>query len=190
MESIIGLNKKQYELVVAENYLCVPAVLETLLKSEGHRDIDKYRIANYLGVVLPPSVHYPQVINCTFSAASNLQGIKICRDTLNCFFSAFDLPLHEEYLNVRMIGHDLFSEYIFDILSSGKHIICGYEYFSLHGLSGKYVGHVSMIVNLNLRSERIALLNPGPKEPGFEIVSSYMLYRAISIAKDGLWVIS
>lgn len=190
MDFVTGLNDKKYKNIIAENYLCVPAVLETILKSDNVLEIDKYMIANYFGVILPSDVVYPQVKNYSHSDNPKQQGIILKYDSINDFFRDNKIPLHEQYTKINLIDRDFFSDYIFDVLTSRKHIICGYEYHSLYGSTGDYAGHVSIIVNVDVNKDVVYLLDPGPRTPGLKMISAYNLYHAILEAKDGLWVIS
>ena len=190
MDLVTGLNNKSYKNIIAENYLCVPAVLETVLKSEDILDIDKYTIANYFGVVLPQGIVYPQVKNCSHSDVPKQQGIILKNDSINKFFKDKKIPLHEQYTKLNLIDKDFFTDFIFDTLFSEKHIICGYEYHTLYGSTGDYAGHVSIIVNVDVNNDIVYLLDPGPKNSGLKTVSAYNLYHAIFEAKDGIWIIS
>lgn len=190
MMEFFGLNQKKYTLVIAELYLCVPAALESIIKSEGYQEYDMYRIANTLGVMLPPLIRYPQVYRYKYTTDPSLYGTVIRKDTINHLFFEYNLPLCEQYTRITTIGRDLFSSYLFDVLSSGKHIICGYEYHTLHESLECCARHVSIITDVDPISEYITLLDPGPNNAGSVFVSSNVLYRAISNAKDGLWVIS
>lgn len=190
MDFVSGLNNKSYKNIIAENYLCVPAVLETILKSEDVLEIDKYMIANYFGVVLPPEVVYPQVLNYSHSEDSKEQGIILKHDSINNFFKDNKIPMNELYVRINFIDRDFFADYIYDQLISGKHIVCGYEYHTLYKNIGKYSGHVSVITDVDVKKDVLYLLDPGPKNPGLKTFLAQDLYCAISKAKDGLWIIS
>ena len=190
MDLIIGKNKKKYINTIAENYLCVPAVLETILESENIHSLNMYSIADYFGVVLPCNITYPMINNVSHSSKSKELGITLKYDSINTFFADFNIPLCEQYIGINMIHRDFFVDYVSDILSSGKHIICGFEYHSLYNTIGEYTGHVSIIVDADVSKETINILDPGPKEPGQKTILAESLYRAVSFAKDGLWVIS
>ena len=190
MDIIIGLNKKEYSNIVAENYLCVPAVLETILKADGFLEIDMYEIANYFGVVLPNDISYSKLTNYSHSDNTKKQGIILNNDSINSFFINYKISLREKYVRINTIDKDFFSDFVNDVLASGKHIICGFEYHNLYGSVGDYSGHVSIIINVDLNKECMFLLDPGPKKPGVKKVSAHSLYSAISAAKDGLWIIS
>lgn len=190
MYCVLGLNNKKYENLVADNYLCVPTVLEIILKSENVPNFDKYMIANYFGVVLPQQVVYSQISNYSHSEDSIHQGITLKRDSINNFFKKNNIPLKEHFVWIKYIDRDFFSDFIYENLISGKHIICGYEYNTLYKKTGKYAGHVSIITTADPNKDVLCLLDPGPNSPGLKTISAQDLYYAILRAKDGLWVIS
>ncbi|MDE5757775.1 MAG: hypothetical protein K2H85_04095 [Allobaculum sp.] len=180
MDFIVGLNRKNYKNIIAENYLCVPAVLETILRSDDILGIDKYMIANYFGIVLPPEIVYSQVKNCSHSDDTKQQGVILKYDSINNFFKDNKIPLHEQYAKINLIHKDFFTDYIFDILTSRKHIICGYEFHTLYGSTGDYAGHVSIIINVGVNKDDVYLLDPEPKNPGLKMISALNLDHAIS----------
>lgn len=190
MDNIIGLNKKQYYNTIAENYLCVPSVMETIFKSEGIYSIDKYLIANFFGIILPSGLEYPQITNFSHSDNSKEQGIILKMNSINDMFNHFSISLKEHYVPIRQIDVDFFSDYVFEVLTSNKHIVCGFEYNALYSKKGDYTGHVSIIVNVDINENKIYLLDPGPKNHGVKKVDMYDLYKAIHLANDGLWIIS
>ena len=193
MKEIIGLNGKKYDNTIAENYFCVPAVLETVIKSEGYHNIDKYSIAEYFGVTLP-SHHGSLIKNINYSDKAEELGIVLKTDSINKFFNSFNIALIENYVKYSIVDRDFFVDFIRDVLLSGKHIICGFEYYSLYDKTNSttkdYAGHVSIVFNVDLEKNTIFLLDPGPRLPGVHAVLSDDLYYSISKANDGLWVIS
>lgn len=183
-------NGKIYNNVIAENYLCVPAVLETILNSEGNFQINKYIIADYLGVILPKSINYPQIHNVSYATDTKDFGVKLKQNSINELFKHFEIPLEEKYASILQIDRDFFTDYIIGILEEKCHIVCGFEYNSLyHKERREYVGHVSIIVDADSINETVVLLDPGPLGEGFKKVDSYELYKSINCAHDGLWVI-
>lgn len=190
MNSIVGLNKKIYINTLAENYLCVPAVLETIIKSESINGINKYDLANFLGVVLPSGLKYPQITNFSYDESTQNLGVKLTYNSINNLFDFYGIPLVEHYVKINIIDKDFFVDYLNDVLLSGKHIVCGFEYHSLYKQIGDYSGHVSIIFNVDENSETVYLLDPGPRGAGIKAVKTYDLYQAISKAQDGLWIMS
>ena len=190
MNGIVGLNKKIYINTVAENYLCVPAVLETVIKSEGIKEIGKYDLANFFGVVLPNGLEYPQITNFSHSGSAQSLGVNLKYNSINALFEFYNIPLVEEYVKINFIDRDFFADYLYDVLIAGKHVVCGFEYHSLYKLTGEYSGHVSIVFDADKTSDTVHLIDPGPRDAGIKTVKTYDLYQAISKAKDGLWIIS
>lgn len=189
MTNVTGKNGKLYINTIAENYLCVPAVMETIIRADNYTSINKYDIANYLGIVLPNGISYPQINNFTISNDSKELGVKLKQNTINDLFTHFGIALHENYESISLFDRDFFADSLADLLSKGMHIVCGFDYNFLYNLGDEYVGHVSIVLDSNPANDEVFLLDPGPKGHGIKRVNALSLYSAINKAKDGLWLI-
>lgn len=189
MKKIYSINNKTYVCKKSENYLCVPSVLEYIIHSEGYSTINKYDIANYFGVGFPKEEICDEVYNYRISTDSYEFGVVLERDSINNMFSFFRIPLMETYVKLLSVERDFVLDFLNDTLREGKHIICGYDYNAIYKIDDKYIGHVSLIYNVNIEKECISLIDPGPVGFGVKHINIDVLYNAIYSAKDGFWVI-
>ena len=90
------INRHNYRMCVAQDFLCVPAVLQTiLLYSDIHlKDED---IVGYFSVFIPES---NEDIKGIKTNNPNEYGVKLKTNSLNDFFKYFNIPLHEDYLSI------------------------------------------------------------------------------------------
>lgn len=173
------MKKYLEQLVVSEPNWCVPATLEMVLKHHGIDTFSQHEIAKQLDIV---------------SASDEVEhkrwGAQIKENTLNDFFVANMIPLHEEFIPIWHFMDDYFmAEKIQELLKSNISIVCGYNYTWLYGNKEDTFQHVSIIVNVLLQNDQICLLDPGPKNAGYKTVKSEDLFYAIRAARDGLWCI-
>jgi len=177
-----------YELIVAESYLCIPATLKTILKSEGFiSTISQYEIADYFGINVPLDYKTKDLININRTSNSNEWGIKLNKESINSFFKFYNIPLHERYIPINTLLDWEFSDTIINAINEKKHIVCGYSNNLLFNDKEGKIGHVSLITGIS--DNEIEILNPGPDNSGFQRVDLYQLYNSIRLKKDGLWLI-
>ena len=189
MLRINGQNNKVYKCDSSENYLCVPTVLECIIKSEGFSTISRYDIANFFGVSLPEGVVYSEV-TCYQTVDDNEKlGVTIKNDSVNQLFSFFRIPLRESFVSLQCLERDFFPDYIYKVLLDGKHIICGYDYNTLYKINSEYIGHVSVVYSISDDLRHVCIIDPGPKGFGIKQIDLDSLYHAIYRARDGLWII-
>ena len=166
--------------VVAKPNYCVPAVLEMVLMHYGIQGITQDNIAAQLTIV--PENKGVEHINW---------GAHINDNTINLFFQKNGIELIEKYIPINQIMDSyFFEEKVRDLLHQKISIICGYNYTWLFGNREDSFRHVSIIVDTCSESEKILILDPGPKDSGYKYVSTEDLYYSIKAGKDGLWCIS
>ncbi|GHU35787.1 hypothetical protein FACS1894172_18020 [Spirochaetia bacterium] len=180
------INRDTYILYIADNFLCVPAVLKTILAyyNINIRDID---ITRSFDIFIPESCDNIAGIK---SNNPNDYGAKLYNNTINKFFKVFNIPLKEEYISIFSYEDwEYFDESVANLLNTESNIICGFSYGTLYDEPENIeIGHVSIITNKN--GNKIQILDPGPRNPGIKYVDSYNLYVSIKRKKDGLWLIS
>lgn len=166
--------------VVAKQNYCVPAVLQMVLEHYNIQGFDQDRIATNLSIV-----------NDDDDIEHVKWGTQIEKDTINNFFLSNQINLQENFISINQFMDDYFmSNKIKDLLQNNMSIICGYNYTWLFGDREDTYRHVSIIVDIDMKAEKILLLDPGPENAGYKYVFAEKLFYAIRAGKDGLWCIS
>ncbi len=174
------MKKYLEQVVTAEPNWCVPAVLEMILKHHGIFTFSQLDIAGQLNI-LP----------ATDEVEHSKWGAQIRENTLNDFFEANVIPLHERFIPISHLLDDyLMIEKIKELLDDNVSIVCGYNYTFLYGNQEDTFQHVSIITEVLSQGSEVCLIDPGPKDAGYKTVKAEDLFYAIKAAKDGLWCIS
>lgn len=167
------------EIVIAKPNWCVPAVLEMLLIHCGIKTLSQTEIAEQLDIVPAEG-----------KIDHKKWGAQIKNNTINDFFKANSIKLHEDFLSINYFQDEsILEEEIRKMLKNNISIICGFNYTWLYGNKEDTFQHVSIVVDIP-RENELLLLDPGPRDAGYKIVKSHDLFYAIKVAKDGLWCIS
>jgi len=112
------MKKYVEQIVISEPNWCVPAVLEMVLKHFGIDTFSQHEIAKQLDIV-----------PATDEVEHKKWGAQIKEDTLNDFFNANRIPLHEEFIPIGHFMDDYFMvEKIQELLKRNISVICGYNY--------------------------------------------------------------
>lgn len=166
--------------IVAKQNYCVPAVLQMVLEHHNVYGYNQDKIASQLCII-------PDSDDVDHSE----WGARIKNDTINNFFSCNNINLKEQYVPINQFMDNYFMcEKIKELISKNITIICGYNYTWLFGNQEDTYRHVSIIVDVDLDTDKILLLDPGPKDAGYKYVASDKLFYAIKAGKDGLWCIT
>lgn len=183
-------NGFQYELVVAHKFLCVPAVLSMIVATTDILNLNQDKIAEYFGVNVPVGSDDGLINNVKQINDENSWGVVISNNEVNGFFEHFGIPLEEHFIHVNTIAEYYFEDLIKNLLEDKKHIICGYDYYSLNlqNANSMRIGHVSIIKAI--KNGNIVIIDPGPKDPGEKIIKPEDLFFAIKRKSNGLWIIS
>ena len=177
-----GDNMEKYieETVISKPNYCVPATLEMVLKHHGVFSLTQDDIASQLQII--PNEEYVDPV---------MWGAQIRKDTINDFFFFFFIALHETYIPINhIIDEYMLAEKVISLLNENITIICGYNYSYLYGNHESTYRHVSIIVGISTDYSNVTLLDPGPKNAGYNTVRIDSLFDAIKAGKDGLWCIS
>ena len=168
------------QIVISQTNWCVPATLEMVLKHHGIDLLSQEDIAKQLDIVA-----------VTDGVPQQKWGAQIKENTLNDFFYANKIQLHEKYIPINHFIDEFFMiEELQKLLDCGVTVICGYNYTSLYGKGEDSFQHVSIITGIEEGGRRVQLLDPGPRSAGYRVVKAETLFYAIKDAKDGLWCIS
>jgi hypothetical protein len=176
-------------LVKAEPNLCVPAVLETVLKFYGIDCFDQHDLASFFTVHVPS--HTKQVEkNIVIDDNPRNWGIIIENNGINRLFRRLHIPLKEKYFSIsKIIDEVSFEETLNSILDNGNIAICGYNHSALYGRNDGEFRHVSIIASLDKDSEEVIIADPGPEGYGMQRVKIENLFFSTRRAGDGIWEI-
>jgi len=182
---------KNYTNTLARSNFCAPAVLCTILNYEGYK-VTQETIAEMFGLTVPLNTAevFKDIQNVNFSNEDINWGVKIEKNSINDLFFKLDAKLHETFIPINTVTGENLSDVVSLHLFAGEHIVCGFNYSSLYSLAPANYRHASIICNVNVKEDRIFLLDPGPKDAGIKSVLAYDLYLAIMKCTDGLWCIS
>lgn len=173
--------------IISQPFLCVAAILETVLRNYGIASLSQVEIAEFFGVNVP--LHYEgEVKNILKTDDINLYGIRVQKNGINTFFDHYKLPLTENYISVFTFNDWQFEDIVKDNLKNNSHIVCGFDYGRLYDTIDIGLGHVSLITAAS--ENKITLLDPGPRGAGSKQVDIDDLFLAIKAKKDGLWIMS
>lgn len=177
------------ENVIAENYLCFPALLEMIIGDALKININQYEIAEHFGIIVPYG--YKKIINNQKESSSPFDfGIKIDLNQIQKFFSLNNVLLNVEYYDINRIQDVYFSNFLKKHLKQKKYIICTYSYGFLNSKEyANELGHASLITDVN-ENDNITIYDPGPDNYGYKIVNEWLLYDAIRYKHGGIFIFS
>lgn len=171
--------------VVGEDYLCMYAVIEIILKDIGINKYDQYKLANYFGVTLPENYNIKGVENIKIGKSSLEFGSHINNKQLNRFFDEENISLTSNYLSSNPYGEYPNATYI----KKQRYIIFQYSYGSLYNESQNYsVGHSSLLID-NVKQGMIKIYDPGPRDFGEKSISEARMLDAIYDNRGGIFII-
>lgn len=181
--------EKQYKVFIeAQPYLCLGAVLETVLINREIYSLNQKDIGEYF------SVHSPQnsdneIKNIVFSNNIKDYGIKLGKEGLNPIFNKYNINLKETFISIMSMDLMDFENKIHFELENNSDIIFGYNFgYLFNEPHNQEVGHVSLITSFT--NNMIQIFNPGPRKYGLIEFRSINLYDAIRNRVDGLWIIT
>lgn len=175
--------------IVAENYLCFPALLSMVIDDAIGIRISQFEIAEYLGIVVPQG--YKEIINNQIESVSSLEfGTQINTEIVQNFLDKNNINLKIHYFKINEIRDMFFSDFIRRHLNNKEYLICSYSYGLLFENSCFYeLGHVSLITEVDVNG-RILIYDPGPKDYGSKYVDDLHLYDAIQYRHGGVYTFS
>lgn len=174
------MKKYLEETVISKPNFCVPATLEMVLKHHNIMYLTQDDIAAQL-----------QIVPAEDDVAPEMWGAQIEKNTINDFFISNGIALREKYIPISHFMDEFFlADEIAELLHKKVSIICGYNYSWLYGDHKDTYRHVSIIVGISLDNRNVELLDPGPKNAGYNTVRIDTLFDAIKAGHDGLWCIS
>lgn len=176
-----------YDLIVANEYLCVAACLEMILKAESII-MPQSEIGEYFGINVSSDYSGP-IRNVKYTDDLNRLGIVLKEESINEFFSQFQIPLKEDYVSIKTLQDWMFEDLLAEKLALGSHVVCGFSYGTLYkDEAKKRIGHVGLVEAIGRNS--VVMLDPGPLNAGEKQVEIGDLFSAIHQKNDGVWVIS
>lgn len=176
----------KYKLDVAENYLCVAAVLQCILQLYDI-ELSQKEIASYFTLFIPENNSDLKELG-KLTKDSNKFGIVLKDSDINRFFSSLKIKLYEKYYKINLFEDWELEDFLVNHLQKNAHLICGFSYGELYNDTKNInIGHVALITGVS--NNKIHIIDPGPKKHGEKIVELSLLFRAIHKKKDGIWVI-
>lgn len=170
--------------IIGEDYLCLFAVLEMVLKDIGVQDYSQYDLANYFGVTVPEEYLISGVHNLKYSNMEKDYGTHVTEKDLNAFFNEKGIPLMVEWLSANPFGEYPDAVYI----PNDRYVIFLFSYGSLYQEPQNYtVGHASLLLE-NESHGMIKIYDPGPRNHGEKDVSINNLYDAVYDGRGGILI--
>ena len=171
--------------IVAENYLCLFALVEMILKDIGKSDFDQYELAEYFGITVPLDYVSDRINHVVHSCVEREWGTNISEKQLNEFFDINNIPLKAKFLTAN--PYNAYDEV--ESVSEKQYIIYLYSYGSLNHEPVNYdVGHASLLIGF-LNNDKVRIYDPGPRNAGIKEVSVNSLYDAIYDNRGGIVII-
>ena len=175
-----------YRPIRAKPYLCLPAVLATVIEAESRQRVSQEEVAERLGGNTPPNAN-PPVSNASTTENRKRWGTVLESGTVDKLFVDLGIALREEYVGIAALQDWQFEELLEERLRAGAHVACGYSHHALTGKGHPDVGHASIILSL-LPGRCVVLLNPGPEDFGMREADPMALYAAIRFRHAGVWI--
>jgi hypothetical protein len=170
----------------SENYLCVATLLELILKNYGY-NTDRYEIANYYGVNIPPDAKISNVQHYYHTEDKNKLGIIMNSNSINDLFDHLSIKLTEKYISINTLLEESFVSTVQKMIEK-SYVICGYDYgYVFDEPRNICLGHVSIITEIT--DDSVMIFDPGPRNFGIKKLDTYRLFCGIKNRKDGLWCI-
>ena len=172
--------------VVADNYLCVLALLEMIIKEKGI-PISQYDLAEITGVVVPDGYSL-SIKNIRYSANQNDYGVCISPQILYQLFSQLGLILDVSYIDALRINELELDIILKQFISQGKYVMLAFSYGVLYNkMSYRTLGHVALLEQV-INDDLIQIYDPGPDSPGIKNVRLSTMYDAMRY-KGGLYIV-
>lgn len=175
--------------VIAENYLCFPALLEMIINDAFDMNISQFEIAEHFGIVVPCG--YKKIINNQSESPTPLDfGTHIDVEKIQGFFEKNKIELKIDYYEINRVGDICFANFIREHLKHREYLMCSYSYGMLYGKEhANELGHVSLITEVNVNDE-VLIYDPGPDDYGKKLVNELHLYDAIQYRHGGIYTFS
>lgn len=176
---------RKYDLIKAQPYLCVCAVLQSVLSRHGYT-IDQLDIARQLGVTIPVAAIDSTTLryqNLSFSDRDDELGTHLGKDTLNNFFSRNAIDLKETFITKWEIGEFNF-ESILSSIDESFDALMFFNYGVLYNEpENRNIGHCGIFVSVE--GNNFVYGDPGPRRFGLNTVHIDDIYDAIKSGHDG-----
>lgn len=163
--------------IVSYNYLCFEALIEMIvsdIKPELH--FSQTDFAELFGVTIPIG-EQTTIKNVKYSENIKEWGTNICVNDINDFFEKKSIPLRLSFIRSNYLNEMTFEDMI-KSKSSNAYIVFAFCYGILYDEPlNKDIGHVSLLEEVDEKSDMIKICDPGPRNPGSKKVKiDDMLY--------------
>lgn len=163
--------------IIAKKYLCFDALLEMIVADTSLPFcFSQDYFAELFGITIPAG-EQTTIKNVKYSENIKEWGTNICVNDINDFFEKKSIPLHLSFIRSNYLNEMTFEDMI-KSKSSNAYIVFAFCYGILYDESlNKDIGHVSLLEEVDEKSDMIKTYDPGPRNPGSKKVKiDDMLY--------------
>ena len=163
--------------VIADNYLCLFALLEMILK-QNNVNISQYELAEKAGITVPDG-YKTEIKNVKYSSIQNDYGVAISTSLLQEIFDDVSVDIHVSYLDGLHTDEVGLTSVLRKRLAEGQYVILTFSYGVLYNKE-QYadLGHASLLKKV-LDEDWIQIYDPGPDSPGIKDVRISDMYEAM-----------
>lgn len=179
--------KENASFVTASKYLCLPAVIETLLRLREYQIISQFEIANEIGIVLPDHCRPIELHNYSHSSSSMLWGLKPDPLTITNLLAKKSIPLICTYHHYSEFEDWSFEEAIQKAAAQEEDVIFCFDYRLLsRDLPGR-LGHAALLLDYKGTGFRgfFSIFDPGPEKSGIKQVSAEDMFLNLKSINGG-----
>lgn len=173
--------------IIAQKRLCLAALLETILLKYNIENFNQIRIAEKLGITLPPNDSLlKEIKSANISENPYNWGMNFTEEHLRNYFSKEGIKLEFSYGFSKTFEDWSFETFIQDKLT-GSNIICTVDYNTLFNTQNNSLfGHAVLLIKMV--GSKVLIFDPGPEDSGEKNVDIYDLFVASKRMNGGLWV--
>lgn len=173
--------------IIAQKRLCLAALLETILLKYHITNFNQIRLANELGITLPPNDFLlKEIMSANISEDPFNWGMNFTEENLRNYFFKEGINIEFSYAFSKTFEDWSFETFIQDKLTISN-IICTVDYNTLFNTKNNTLsGHALLLIKME--GSKVLIFDPGPEDTGEKNIDIYDLYVASKRMNGGLWV--
>lgn len=176
------------DYIKSESFLCVATLLEMILRDQGDIKHDRFRIANDIGITLPPTQEKlkNRIRNAKISSDVVECGIRIDPVQIEDLFKKYGVTLNVEYMRATpflMLKDEEKSwgnAYVIFLFSYGELV---------DNTDLEDVGHAALYIGHSSDFQTVTIYDPGPDGYGKKDVKTMVLEEAMYQRRGGYLLI-